>query len=127
VDRARKGSLLLFVLVVIAAVASEADEALDHFGEIAAAALALNVAAMGVSFAVSQLAGLGDRQATAISMELGVHNATLAITVGSAIDSTIAIPAAVYSMFMFITAGGLARIMARRNERAAGPDPRITA
>jgi bile acid:Na+ symporter, BASS family len=126
-DRARKGTLLLFLLVVIAAVASEADEALDHFGEIAAAALALNVAAMGVSFAVSQLAGLGDRQATAISMELGVHNATLAITVGSAIDSTIAIPAAVYSMFMFITAGGLARIMARRNERAAGPDPRIAA
>jgi bile acid:Na+ symporter, BASS family len=119
-DRARKLSLLLFVLVVIAAVASEADEALDHVGEIAAAALALNVAAMGISFAVSQLAGLGDRQATAIAMELGVHNATLAITVASSIDSTIAIPAAVYSMFMFVTAGGLARIMARRNERAAG-------
>jgi BASS family bile acid:Na+ symporter len=62
-------------------------------------------------------------------MELGVHNATLAITVGSAIDSKIAIPAAVYSMFMFITAGGLARIMARRNERSLrrAPDPTATA
>jgi bile acid:Na+ symporter, BASS family len=118
-DRARKLSLALFLAVVVAAVASEADEALDHFGEVAGAALALNVAAMGISFAVAQLGGLGDRQATAIAMELGVHNATLAITVASTIDTSIAIPAAVYSMFMFITAGGLARVMSRRIARAA--------
>jgi BASS family bile acid:Na+ symporter len=118
-DRARKLSLALFFAVVIAAVVSEAEEALRHFEEVAAAALALNVAAMGVSFAVSQLAGLGDRQATAIAMELGVHNATLAITVAATIDTSIAIPAAVYSMFMFITAGGFARVMSRRIARAA--------
>jgi bile acid:Na+ symporter, BASS family len=117
-DRARKLSLAVFLLVVVAAVASEADEALEHVGEIAAAALALNVAAMGVSFAVAQLGGLGDRQATAISMELGVHNSTLAITVASSIDSSIAIPAAVYSMFMFLTAGAFARFMSRRNAPA---------
>jgi BASS family bile acid:Na+ symporter len=117
-DRARKLSLALFLAVVVAAVASEAEEALEHFEEVAAAALALNVAAMGISFAVAQLAGLGDRQATAIAMELGVHNATLAITVAATIDTSIAIPAAVYSMFMFITAGGLARVMSRRINRS---------
>ena len=78
---------------------------------------------MGVSFAVSQLAGLGDRQATAISMELGIHNATLAITVASSVDSSMAIPAAVYSMFMFITAGAFARVMARRNAVGVRPAP----
>jgi len=117
-ETARRVSLGLFLLVVIAAVASEAEEALDSFAEVAGAALTLNVAAMGISFAVAQLARLGDRQATAISMELGVHNATLAITVASAIDTSIAIPAAVYSMFMFITAGSFARVMARRNRSA---------
>jgi bile acid:Na+ symporter, BASS family len=117
-DRARKLSLALFLAVVVAAVASEAEEALEHFEEVAVAALALNVAAMGISFAVAQLAGLGDRQATAIAMELGVHNATLAITVAATIDTSIAIPAAVYSMFMFITAGGLARVMSRRIARS---------
>jgi BASS family bile acid:Na+ symporter len=117
-DRARRLSLALFLAVVVAAVASEAEEALEHFEEVAVAALALNVAAMGISFAVAQLAGLGDRQATAIAMELGVHNATLAITVAATIDTSIAIPAAVYSMFMFITAGGLARVMSRRIARA---------
>ena len=75
----------------------------------------LNVAAMTISFTVARFARLGDRQATAIAMELGVHNSTVAITVATAIDVTIAIPAAVYSMFMFITAGGFARVMARRN------------
>ena len=114
-ERARRVSLGLFLLVVAAAVASEADEALDSFGEVAGAALGLNLAAMGISFGVAQLARLGDGQATAISMELGVHNSTLAITVASAIDTSIAIPAAVYSMFMFITAGTFARVMARRN------------
>ena len=114
-ERARRVSLGLFVLVVMAAVASEAEEALDSFGEVAGAALALNVAAMGISFTVARLARLGDPQATAISMELGIHNSTLAITVASAIDTSIAIPAAVYSMFMFFTAGGFARVMARRN------------
>jgi len=117
-ETARRVSLGLFLLVVIAAVASEAEEALESFEEVAGAALTLNLAAMGISFAVAQLARLGDRQATAISMELGVHNATLAITVASAIDTSIAIPAAVYSMFMFITAGSFARVMARRNRSA---------
>ena len=114
-ERARRVSLGLFLLVVVAAVASEAEEALDSFAEVAGAALTLNVAAMAISFSVARLARLGDRQATAISMELGIHNATLAITVASAIDTSIAIPAAVYSMFMFITAGSFARVMARRN------------
>jgi BASS family bile acid:Na+ symporter len=118
-DRARTLSLGLFLAVVVVAVASEAEEALEHFEEVAAAALALNVAAMGISFAVAQLARLGDRQATAIAMELGIHNATLAITVATAIDSSIAIPAAVYSMFMFATAGAFARIMSRRITKAA--------
>ena len=114
-ETARRVSLGLFLLVVIAAVASEAEEALESFEEVAGAALTLNLAAMSISFAVARLARLGDRQATAISMELGVHNATLAITVASAIDTSIAIPAAVYSMFMFVTAGAFARLMSRRN------------
>jgi bile acid:Na+ symporter, BASS family len=122
--RARTLSLALFLLVVAVAVASEADEALDHVGEVAAAAVALNVAAMGISFAVAQLAGLGDRQATAIAMELGIHNATLAITVAATIDESIAIPAAIYSMFMFATAGAFARVMSRRITRSSDLIPR---
>jgi BASS family bile acid:Na+ symporter len=91
----------------------------DNFESVAAAALCLNVAAMTISFTVARVARLDDRQATAIAMELGIHNSTLAITVASAISTELAIPAAVYSAFMFFTAGALARVMNRRNAAVA--------
>lgn len=104
-----------FVLVVIGAVASEIDVLVDNFADVALATLVLNVCAMSVSFGVAKLARLSDRQATAIAMELGIHNSTLAIAVAGTINIDFAIPAAVYSGFMFVTAGLFARYMARRN------------
>jgi bile acid:Na+ symporter, BASS family len=114
-DRVRRISLAVFVLVVIGAVASEWELVTDNFTEVAAAALALNVAAMSVSFALSVLARLDSRQATAIAIELGIHNGTLAIAVAATISTQLGIPAAVYSAFMFITAGLFARVMYKRN------------
>ena len=115
-DRVRQISLGAFVLVVAAAVISEFETISDNFAEVAAAALTLNVAAMSISFLVARAARLDDRQSTAIAMELGVHNSTLAITVAATISTSITIPAAVYSVFMFFTAGLFARVMFKRNE-----------
>jgi BASS family bile acid:Na+ symporter len=53
-------------------------------------------------------------------MELGVHNSTLTIAVGASIATVLTIPAAVYSTFMFITAGAFARLMYKRNSAPAG-------
>jgi bile acid:Na+ symporter, BASS family len=113
-DRVRRISLIAFVMVVIAAIVAEFDRLAENFADVAAAALTLNVLAMAVSFSIARVARLSDRQATAIAMELGVHNATLAIAVATAIDTELIIPAAVYSGFMFVTAGLFARVMAGR-------------
>jgi BASS family bile acid:Na+ symporter len=121
--QARRVALVVFVFVVAGAVASEWDTIVDHIGELALAALTLNVAAMTVSFTVSRIARLSNRQATAVAMELGIHNATLAITVGVSIAEVLAIPAAVYSAFMFLTAGTFARVMWHRNGAAPAPAP----
>ena len=118
-SRVKRAALIAFVCVVIAAVASEIDVVVDNFAEVALATLALNVAAMSVSFSVARLARLTTAQATAIAMELGIHNATLAIAVAGTIDIDYAIPAAVYSGFMFVTAGLFARVMRNRNAAAA--------
>jgi bile acid:Na+ symporter, BASS family len=123
-DAVKKVALGAFVLVVIGAVASEIDVVLDNFADVALATLALNVAAMSVSFAIAKAAQLSDRQATAIAMELGIHNSTLAIAVAGTIDIDLAIPAAVYSGFMFVTAGLFARYMASRNGGAGDASPR---
>lgn len=113
--RARRAAMALFVLVVVGAVVAEHETVLDHAAAVAGATLTLNLAAMAVSFALARLARLGDAQATAIAIELGVHNATLAIAVGATIATVFTIPAAVYSGFMFVTGGLFAWVMARRN------------
>ncbi|HEX5376829.1 MAG TPA: bile acid:sodium symporter, partial [Solirubrobacterales bacterium] len=82
--RARAASLGLFALVIVGAIVSEHDTVAENAADVAGAALALNLAAMAISFAISKLARLDDRQATAIALELGIHNATLAIAVGAA-------------------------------------------
>jgi BASS family bile acid:Na+ symporter len=113
--RVRAVSLSLFGLVILGAIASENDTVIENLGEVAAAALALNLAAMSISFAVSKLARLDDRQATAIALELGIHNSALAIAVGASLAATLTIPAAVYSSFMLFTGGAFAWRMGRRN------------
>lgn len=120
----------VFIVVVLGAVASEWDLIRDNFTRVAAAALALNLVAMTVSFTVSKVARLSDRQATAISLELGVHNGTVAIAVATIISSVspdigeaLVIPAAVYSLFQFATGGTFAWLMARRNTRNAAEAP----
>ena len=120
-DNARKLALVLFVIGVVVAIVAEHDRVFDNFTDVAGAAIALNVIAMTISFTVAKLSRLSDRQATAISMELGVHNATLAIAVAATVSTELAIPAAVYSSFMFVSAGILARIMYNRNGR--DPEP----
>ena len=117
--RVKQVALGVFLVVVVGAVANEFDKIVDNFTSVAAAALTLNVLAMTVSYTVARLARLDDRQSTAISMELGVHNSALAIAVASTVSTELAIPAAVYSAFMFITAGAFARVMHRRNAPAA--------
>jgi len=112
--RARQISLALFALVVLGAIASEHDTVTANFADVAAAALALNLAAMLLSFTISKLARLGDRQATAIALELGIHNSALAIAVGASLTDDLSIPAAVYSTFMLGTGGLFAWTMSRR-------------
>jgi bile acid:Na+ symporter, BASS family len=122
---ARRVAAVIWVAVVIGAVASEFDTVTDNFTELALATLTLNVVAMAVSFTIARLARLDERQATAIAMELGIHNAALAIAVGVSITDELGIPAAVYSAFMFFSAGAFARVMYRRNGAGAQPEPAL--
>lgn len=103
------------IMCSLGAIASEHDTVAENALAVGGAALALNVAAMSLSFAISKLARLDDRQATAISLELGIHNAALAIAVGGSLAPDVTIPAAVYASFMLFTGGGFAWMMSRRN------------
>jgi BASS family bile acid:Na+ symporter len=122
--KAKRIAAVVFVSIVVGVVVDQFDTVTDNFAELALATLTLNVAAMAGSFTIARLARLDERQSTAIAMELGIHNAALAIAVGTTVADVLTIPAAVYSSLMFITAGAFARVMFHRNGGAkAQPEP----
>ena len=125
--RFKRIALVLFVIIVAGAVVSEFDRVMENFTDVATAALALNIAAMSISFTVARIARVDRRQSTAIAMELGMHNATVAIAVATALSSEVTIPAAVYSAFMFVTAGAFAKLMHSRNSEEPGEPGRQVA
>ncbi len=112
---AKKIATGFFVLVVVAVLVSEQDGIGDNLAVIGPAVLTLNVLAMGLSFLIARAAKLDNKQSTAIAIELGVHNTTLAMAVGAMVAPALVVPAAVYGVFMFITAGVFAKIMHKRN------------
>ena len=116
--RLKAASLTAFVVIIAGAIATEWDHLTESFWVVAPAAIALNVAAMSSSFTIARVSGLNDRQGTAIAMELGLHNSTIAIAVATGIATELAIPAAVYSVFMWVTASSFAWVMAGRNAGA---------
>jgi bile acid:Na+ symporter, BASS family len=120
----RRVALAAFAAVVVGVIVAEHERVFDNLDDVAAAAVTLNVAAMAISFAIARVARLDNRQSTAIAIELGIHNSTLAIAVGASIATVLTIPAAVYASFMFLSAGVFARLMYRRNSAAwAGAGP----
>jgi BASS family bile acid:Na+ symporter len=114
----RRAAIALFLGAVVGVIIAEHDRVTDNLGAVAAAAVTLNLAAMSLSFTVARLTRLDNRQATAIAMELGIHNSTLAIAIGASIATVLTIPAAVYAAFAFIPAGLFAWVMHRRNATA---------
>lgn len=116
--RVSKVALGCFVLIVIGAVVTEVESVSAHADELILATLTLNLLAMAISYGMSRAAKLTQAQATAVALELGVHNSALAIAIGSLLIDELTIPAAVYSVCMLITGGLFARFMARRNAAA---------
>lgn len=99
----RLGSMVLLVLVVVAILTEEHDRAVGDFARVGAAAALFCAASLVLGYAVPKLFGLGDRQAIASSMEIGVHNSALALVLAVDVlgETEISVPAAVYSLLMF--------------------------
>jgi BASS family bile acid:Na+ symporter len=111
-------SAVFLLLVIAAAVVKERASLLENFQRVGLACLVFNLVSMAVGFFVPMLARVERRQATAIAMEIGIHNGTLAIAIASSPlllgNAQMAIPAAIYSLIMFFTAAAFGWFMARR-------------
>ncbi len=100
---------MLFLFAVVAVALIQEWETLMIWGPVVGlATLAFNLISLGVGYYVPRAAGIEKRQAIAIGMEIGIHNATLAIAIALSPlllnNATMAVPAAIYGLIAFITA-----------------------
>ena len=102
---AKKVSIVLFVLVLLGAIAAEKENVVSYFAQAGLITLALNVVMMIVAYYVAQSLASGVKQKKCITVECGLQNGTLAIFVGTTIfgGGMYVIPAATYSLIMFVT------------------------
>jgi bile acid:Na+ symporter, BASS family len=100
-------SAVLFVVVVLGAVMAQRDQLGEFFRQAGPATLALNVIMMGLGYFSGKLLRLRHRQNVAISLESGLQNGTLAITIALTLlhNSEMSIAPAIYGLIMFFTAG----------------------
>jgi len=100
-------STVFFVVIVVAALLKEKENIVNYFSQVGPVSLALNLATLGVGYFSARFLGLSIKQAKTISIESGIQNGTLGITIGATLlmNSTMTIPSAVYGLLMFLTSG----------------------
>ena len=99
----------LFVIIVLAAIATEWDTLMDNIGKLGPAVVILCVTMLGIGYKSAEFLELNPQRATTVSIESGIQNASVGITVGGLILaspdgglSTLSLPSGVYGVLMYI-------------------------
>lgn len=115
-------SALVLAVFAIIAIAKEWTALTESFASLGPVVLAFNLLSLLAGYYLSRWAGLDKAMATAVSFEIGIHNSTLAIFVALSVlgNFQLALPAAIYSVSMYLTATlfGLG-VLRRRQIQAA--------
>lgn len=116
-------SAVILVIVVALALIGDRGEAFTHLGEIGAVALLMGVVNLTIGYLVPRLLRVGPRQAISAAMEIGVHNATVAVTVAlspAMLNSPrMALGPGIYALEILIIAPVFAYLVGRPLRRAA--------
>lgn len=116
-------SALFLLAVVVFALIKEWETLKIWAPVVALAALAFNIVSLAVGYLGPRAIGVERRQAIAIGMEIGIHNAALAIAIALSPmllnNATMAIPAAIYGLIGYITAAAFVYWLKRSHGTAA--------
>lgn len=117
-------SAVVLAVVALGAIAKEWSSMVATFSDVGVAVIVFNLVSLLAGYYVSRLAGLDRAMATAIGFEIGIHNSTLAIFIALAVlnDFQLALPAAIYSISMYVTATLFGLLVLRRRTR---PSPTL--
>jgi BASS family bile acid:Na+ symporter len=102
----RIGSAVILAVLVLGILLDQRENVGDYLADVGLIAAVFCATSLVVGYVVPKAAGVTGPQAIASSMEVGVHNATLAIFVAVEVldEVEISVPAAVYSLVMFLFA-----------------------
>ena len=114
----RIASGFVIALVIIGIVIKERANFVSYFQQAGIAALILNVATMAVGYFTARIFGIKDKQALSISIESGIQNGTLAISIAVILlhSTEFSIAPAIYSLLMFFTGGVVIWLGLRRDK-----------
>ena len=112
----RIASAVILAILVLAILLDQRDNILDYLGDVGLVAAIFCATSLVLGYLIPKAFGITASQAIASSFEIGVHNGTLAIFVAvEVLDSVeISVPAAVYSIIMFIFAALWGMFISRR-------------
>jgi BASS family bile acid:Na+ symporter len=102
----RIGSAVILAVLVLGILLDQLEDVGDYLADVGLIAALFCAISLVVGYYVPKALGVTGPQAIASSMEVGVHNATLAIFVAVEVldEVEISVPAAVYSLIMFLFA-----------------------
>jgi bile acid:Na+ symporter, BASS family len=120
----------LFSAVVLAAFAliaivKEWAALSASFADIGPAVLLFNALSLGAGYFLPRAVGMDKSLSTAIGFEIGIHNSTLAIFIALSVlnNFQLALPAAIYSVSMYIMAPLFGMLVLRRSGGHPAPAP----
>lgn len=116
---ARMVATVLFIVIVAGAIYAERQNLVEYFIQAGPVTLSLNLVMMGLALALSKVGQLGESQQTAITLECGLQNGTLAIFVALTLIGSreMMVPGAIYSLLMFPTAVAYVLYVVQRRRR----------
>lgn len=103
----KRASGVFFVVVLLAIIIKERATLFANLEEAGLVSLTLNLVTMAIGFGLSHAFGLSLKQRISITIEGGIQNGTLGISIATILlnNTAYAIAPAVYGVIMFLTAG----------------------
>ena len=111
-------SVLVLLIIIVAILIKENEVLSSNFKNLGLPLLLFNLFSILLGYFIPRLMSIEKKQSISISMEIGIHNGTLAIYVALSVlhNSAMSIPPAIYSILMFFTAALFGYWINRKNK-----------
>lgn len=111
-------SVVVLVFMIVGVISGLGSDVFAILGEIILVVVAFNLLSMAVGYAGPRLLRVGERESISSAFEIGLHNATLSITIAMSPtllgNTEMAMPSVTYGFVMFFTAAAFGFVVARR-------------